>query len=78
MLQSIVNGITSVVCSIGSLINFIIDFFSDLVFVITTLGNFIIKIPAYFIWLPTSLIVVLFTLSLLSLCIKFWVGHKYG
>ena len=58
MIQAIVDGIKALVEGFTTVFNFITDFFADLVFVISTVGNFVIKIPGYFMWLPTELVVL--------------------
>lgn len=45
--------------TISALIQFIIDFFADLVYVIGLLGKFVLEIPQYFSWLPSSVVAVL-------------------
>lgn len=44
---------------IVSVLDFVVSFFEDLVYVITLLGKFIAQVPSYFSWLPTELIVIL-------------------
>lgn len=61
-MQAIVNMLTGFFDAIGSIIDFVVDFFSDLVFVIATLGQFVIEIPGYFVWLPVEIIALLVTI----------------
>ena len=58
MFAAIRDGVKSLVDGFTAVFDFIVDFFSDLVFVIKTVGNFVIKIPGYFMWLPTELVVL--------------------
>lgn len=44
-----------------SVIDFVIDFFSDLVYVIGLLGSFVLYIPTYFSWLPGEIIYLVAT-----------------
>lgn len=60
-MQAIINFFTGFIDAIGQIIDFIIDFFADLVFVITTLGQFILEIPGYFVWLPGEIIALILT-----------------
>lgn len=48
--------------AIGSIIDFIVDFFQDLVYVISLLGKFVVEIPTYFSFLPPSLLVMIGTI----------------
>lgn len=47
---------------IVSLIEFIISFISDLIFVIGLLGNLILKIPMLFSWFPSAFVSLLITI----------------
>lgn len=60
-MQAIVDFLTGFIDAIGKIIDFIIDFFADLVFVIATLGQFILEIPGYFVWLPGEIIALILT-----------------
>lgn len=61
-------SIKEYIVSIGELIstgfNFVVDFFSDIVYIIQLTGKFVLEIPTYFSWLPTpvlTLIVAIFS-----------------
>lgn len=54
MLKSIFNALIDFFNLVGSLVTFIIDLFQDLVYVIKLIGVFIVKIPKYIGWLPTT------------------------
>ena len=45
--------------TISSVIGFVVDMFSDLVYVIALLGKFVIEIPSYFMWLPNEIVALL-------------------
>lgn len=60
-MASIMNMLQGFFSTIGSVIDFIVDFFADLVYVIGLLGKFILEIPAYFGWLPVSVLAILLT-----------------
>lgn len=47
---------------IVSLIEFIISFISDLIFVIGLLGSLILKIPMLFSWFPSAFVSLLITI----------------
>lgn len=61
-MQVIINFFTGFIDAISSIINFVVDFFADLVYVITTLGQFVIEIPGYFVWLPAEIIALIVTI----------------
>lgn len=61
-MQAIINMISGFFEAFGKIIDFIVDFFMDLVFVITTLGQFVIEIPGYFVWLPSEIIALIVTI----------------
>lgn len=46
----------------GSIYDFVIDFFEDIVYVIKLTGQFVVKIPEYFAWLPEPVLASLVTL----------------
>lgn len=47
---------------IGKIIDFVVDFFMDLAFVVRTLGQFVLEIPGYFVWLPAEIIAIIVTI----------------
>lgn len=61
-MQAIIDMFSGFLDAIGSVIDFVIDFFSDLIFVISTLGQFVLEIPGYFVWLPTEIIALIITI----------------
>lgn len=61
-MASLMNMLKGFFQTIGSVIDFIVDFFADLVYVITLLGKFVLEIPMYFSWLPGELIALVATL----------------
>lgn len=71
-MQAIVDMFVGFFNAIELIIDFVIDLFADLVFVIATLGQFVLEIPGYFIWLPPeilALIVVLFSVVVIYMII---------
>ena len=54
-LKGIGNAITSVV-------EFVIDFFQDLVYVIEVVSKTVLSIPSYFSWLPSAAIAIIVTI----------------
>lgn len=57
-MQAIIDMFTGLFSALGLIIEFIVDLFVDLVFVIATLGQFVLEIPGYFMWLPPEIIVL--------------------
>ena len=55
-MQAIVDMFVGFFNAIELIIDFVIDLFADLVFVIATLGQFVLEIPGYFMWLPPEII----------------------
>lgn len=60
-MQAIINFFTGLADIISSVIDFVIDFFKDLVYVIGLLGTFVVSIPTYFTWLPGAAVALLVT-----------------
>lgn len=44
-----------------SVVDFVVDFFSDLLYVIGLLGSFVVYIPTYFSWLPGEIVAIVVT-----------------
>lgn len=63
-MQAIIDFFNTVGSIITSLIQFVIQLFKDLLFMLQLLAKFVVEIPSYFGWLPSaviSLIVVIFS-----------------
>ena len=58
---SLMNMLKGFFSAVGSIIDFIVDFFADLIYAIGVLGKFVLEIPGYFSWLPSSGLVILTT-----------------
>lgn len=54
------SGVVSVLQAIGnsivSLVDFVISFFGDLIYMIQLLGKIVLQIPIYFSWLPPEIL----------------------
>lgn len=61
-MDAIVSFFTGIGNAIVSAFDFVISFFSDLVYVIQLLGKVVLSIPSYFSWLPGSISALLVTL----------------
>lgn len=48
--------------AITSLFEFIMDFFSDLLYVIEVVSTTVVSIPSYFSWLPTTAVAIVVTI----------------
>lgn len=62
MLETIANFFTGIADVVTSLIDFVVGIVTDLVYVVTLCNEFVMKIPAYFAWLPSSVITVIVTI----------------
>lgn len=56
---SFLKGIGS---AITSLIDFLISFVSDVVYICELCGQFVLNIPAYFSWLPAEAVAIIVTI----------------
>lgn len=61
-MEAIIKMLKGFISTVSSICDFIVDFFADLVYVITLLGKFVLEIPMYFSWLPGELIALVATL----------------
>lgn len=63
MLNTIKEFLVGFVEVVTSLVDFVIGFITDLVYVVNLCSSFVLKIPSYFTWLPdvsVTLIVTMF------------------
>lgn len=58
----IVAFLKSIVDAITTAINFVVDFISDIVYIIELVGKTVLEIPSYFGWLPTAAVGILVTI----------------
>ena len=61
-MQAIIDFFSGFADFISSVVDFVIGFFEDLVYVIKLLGQFILDIPGYFTWLPSVALTLLITI----------------
>lgn len=61
-MTAIIDFFESVINAITSVIEFIINFISDTIYMITLTGKFLLQIPSYFSFLPSVLLTMLVTL----------------
>ena len=61
MLKEIFNSITGFFELVFSLVDFVIGFIEDLVYVVKLVGQFVLKIPSYFAWLPSQAVTMVVT-----------------
>lgn len=62
MLQTLVDFFLGLADVISSLIDFVIGLITDLVYVVTLCGQFVLKIPLFFSWLPSEVVAVVVTI----------------
>lgn len=48
--------------AITSLIDFLISFVQDLVYIVQLTGEFVVNIPSYFSWLPSAAVTLIVTI----------------
>ena len=58
----IVAFLKSIVDAITTAINFVVDFISDIVYIIEIVGKTVMEIPSYFGWLPTAAVTLIVTI----------------
>lgn len=61
-MDAVVSFFTGLGNAIVSVFDFVISFFSDLIYVIQLLGKVVLSIPSYFSWMPGSISALLVTL----------------
>lgn len=76
MLKNIYNAIKSLVNFFDSVIDFVIDFFQDLVYVIDLLAETVTSIPDYLGFFPTILVTAI--ISLVSIAVIFKILGREG
>lgn len=61
MLETIKDFFVGMIDIIVSLVDFVIGIVEDLVYVVTLCGQFVLKIPAFFSWLPSGVVALIVT-----------------
>lgn len=72
-MQAIIDFFVGLGDVISKVIDFVVDFFMDLVYVIGLLGQFVLEIPGYFSWLPgvaISLLVTIFSIVVIYMILN--------
>lgn len=62
MLETIKDFFVSLADIVTGLIDFVIGFIEDLVYVVQLTGEFVLKIPSYFVWLPDVCVTLIVTI----------------
>lgn len=60
-MDAIINFFVGLKDVFTSVVDFVVDFFSDLVYIIGLLGSFVLYIPTYFSWLPVEIVALVAT-----------------
>ena len=61
-MQAIIDFFNTVGSIISTVINFVVKLFSDLIMMLQLLAKFIVNIPGYLGWLPSSVVAVIATI----------------
>lgn len=61
-MKAVVKAIKGLVQAVEILIDFVVDLFQDLIYMIELLGEFIVNIPSYLSWLPAPVIAIIVTI----------------
>lgn len=69
-MQAILDFLEGFIETVTSVIDFVIGFFDDIVYLIAITGQVLAQIPSYFTWLPSELIALLGVLLALIVLYK--------
>lgn len=69
-IQEVSNFINWFMETVSSLVNFLVSFVEDLVYVVDLTAKFVVKIPTYLNWLPSEV------LSIIVICFGIVVVYK--
>ena len=58
-MQAIIDFLNQLVDAVNAVIDFVVKFVQDIVYVVGLIGDFIVYIPNFFGWLPASLLSIL-------------------
>ena len=58
-MQAIIDFLNQIVDAVNAVIDFVVKFFQDIIYVVGLIGDFIVDIPNFFGWLPASLLSIL-------------------
>ena len=60
-MKEVLAFLKTIVDAISTVIDFIVDFLSDILYIIELVGKTVLEIPNYFGWLPTAAVGILVT-----------------
>lgn len=75
-MKAIIDFFTGLFDIIDSLVDFVISFIQDLVYVIKLTGTFVAQIPNYFAWLPSAYVALI--VSIFSIVVIYKVLGREG
>lgn len=61
-MQSIIGFFEGIATAIVSVIDFVVSFFEDVVYLIKLTARFLGQLPSYFVWLPSPIVALLLTI----------------
>lgn len=59
---AIIDFIKSIADGVLTLIDFVVSFVGDIVYIVQLTGQYLAQIPSYFAWLPPELLTILVTI----------------
>lgn len=60
-MQAIINGLNSIIEFFQTIWEFIVSFVQDIIYIIKSLAQLVLRIPSYFSWLPSQVLTLLLT-----------------
>lgn len=58
-MAALTNFLSGIGDGLISVVNFVIDFFKDIAYLVKLTGEFVLKVPDYLSWLPTEVLALL-------------------
>lgn len=61
-MADILEFLKTIVNAIESVINFVVDFFADIAYIVQLVGETVLAIPSYFGWMPSAAVAIIVTI----------------
>lgn len=75
-MQAVIGFFEGIGTAISAVIDFVISFFQDIVYLIKLTGRFLAQLPSYFAWLPAPIVTLL--LSIFAVVVIYKVIGREG